>query len=205
MLDVVHAASPKNTVRTSREFCEPVERTFGCSRRIKEPAGPSRRRFYTGFGGLTISEWGGRSIMKKLFSVYALAAVTFVVGPQILRASDALCPLGNATLHVSYVVSGSGTIANVRQVTAVGEHMWDGQGSTSAKNTISANGNVFSATVTGTYTVNADCTGSLAESDGSHYNFVVAPDGNHLWWIETDTGTVLSGTEVRLRRAAGEK
>jgi hypothetical protein len=143
--------------------------------------------------------------MKKLFAVYALAAVTFVVGPQILRASDALCPLGNATLHGSYVVSGSGTIANVGQVTAVGAHMWDGQGSASAKNTISANGNVFSATVTGTYTVNADCTGSLAESDGSHYNFVVAPDGNHLWWIETDTGTVLSGTEVRLRPAAGEK
>ena len=143
--------------------------------------------------------------MKKLFAVYALAAVTFVVGPQILRASDALCPLGNATLHGPYVVSGSGTIANVGHVTAVGVHVWNGQGSTSAKNTISANGNVFSATVTGTYTVNSDCTGSLAESDGSHYNFVVAPDGNHLWWIETDTGTVLSGTEVRLRPPGGEQ
>ena len=143
--------------------------------------------------------------MRKLFAVHALAAVTFVVGPQILRASDALCPLGNATLHGPYVVSGSGAIANVGQVTAVGVHVWNGQGSTAAKNTISVNGNVFSAAVTGTYTVNSDCTGSLAESDGSHYNFVVAPDGNHLWWIETDTGTVLSGTEVRLRPAADEQ
>ena len=142
--------------------------------------------------------------MKKLFAVHALAAVTFVVGPH-LHASEARCPLGNATLHGPYVVSGSGTIANVGQVTAVGVHVWNGEGGTSAKNTISANGNVFSATVTGTYTVNADCTGSLAESDGSHYNFVVAPNGSHLWWIETDTGTVLSGTELRLQPPGGEQ
>ena len=53
--------------------------------------------------------------------------------------------------------------------------------------------------VTGTYTVSPDCTASHAESDGSHYDYVVAPDGNTVTWIKTDPGTVVSGTEVRLR------
>ena len=87
----------------------------------------------------------------------------------------------------------------VGQVAALGEHTWDGQGKTVATNTISANGTILHVTVTGTYTVNADCTASLAESDGSHYRFVVAPDGNTASWIEIDPGTVVSGTEARLK------
>jgi hypothetical protein len=59
-------------------------------------------------------------------------------------------------------------------------------------------------TVTGTYTVNPNCTASLAESDGSHYKFVVAPDGNTASWIEIDPGTVVSGTEVRMKARDGE-
>jgi hypothetical protein len=138
--------------------------------------------------------------MTKLLAFCVLAAMSFAVAPQSLRAADARCPLLNATLHGTYVVSGSGTIAGVGQVTALGEHTWDGQGNTVATNTISANGNILNVTVTGTYTVNPDCTASLAESDGTHYKFVVAPDGNTASWIEVDPGTVVSVTEVRLSR-----
>jgi hypothetical protein len=85
-------------------------------------------------------------------------------------------------------------------VTAVGVETWDGQGNTVATYTASVNGNIFPGiTVTGTYSVNPDCTGSNAESDGSHYNFVVSSDGNSTTWIQTDPGTVISGTETRLR------
>jgi hypothetical protein len=41
-------------------------------------------------------------------------------------------------------------------------------------------------TVIGLYTVNRDCSGSLARSDGTNYDFVVAPDGSPVFWIETD-------------------
>jgi len=58
--------------------------------------------------------------------------------------------------------------------------------------------------VTGTYTVNPDCTGSHAESDGSHYDYVVAPDGNTVTWIKTDAGAVVGGTEVRLKPTDAE-
>jgi hypothetical protein len=140
----------------------------------------------------------------KLLGTYALAALTLALAPLTVRATDARCPLLNATLHGTYVVSGSGTIAGVGQVAALGEHTWDGQGHTVATNTISANGNILNVTVTGTYTVNPNCTASLAESDGSHYKFVVAPDGNTASWIEIDPGTVVSGTEVRMKARDGE-
>jgi len=135
--------------------------------------------------------------MRKLFASLALTIITFVLAPQ---AFSAQCPLGNATLHGSYTVFGTGTIVGVGPLTALGVHTWDGQGNTVATFTASVNGNIFPGiAVTGTYSVNPDCTASLSESDGAHYNFVVSPDGNSATWIRTDAGTVLSGTETRLR------
>jgi hypothetical protein len=135
--------------------------------------------------------------MKKLFASLALATLTFALAPQ---AFSAQCPLGNATLNGAYVVFGTGTIVGVGPVTAVGEVTFDGRGNSIATYTASVNGNVFPGiTVTGTYTVNPDCTASHAESDGSHYHYVVAPNGNTVTWIRTDAGTVVSGTETRLK------
>ena len=134
--------------------------------------------------------------MRKPFASLALAIITFALAPQ---AFSAQCPLGNATLHGSYTVFGTGTIVGVGPVTVVGVHTWDGQGNTVATYTASVNGTIFTdVTVTGTYTVNSDCTGSNAESDGSNYSLVASPDGHGTTWIRTDAGTVISGTETRL-------
>jgi hypothetical protein len=138
--------------------------------------------------------------MRKLFAFCALAGITVALAPQVLNAAESQCPLGTATLKGTYVVSGTGMVVGVGSVTAVGLHTWDGQGKTVAAYTLSVNGNIYrGVTVTGSYSVNPDCTGSLTESDGSHYDFVVLPDGNKATWIRTDAGTVVSGTEVRLK------
>jgi hypothetical protein len=135
--------------------------------------------------------------MRKLFASGAVAIIAFALVP---RALNAQCRSGNATLHGTYVVYGGGTVVGVGSLTAVGLHTWDGQGNTVATYTVSVNGNIYpGVTVTGSYSVNPDCTGSLTESDGTHYNFVVLPNGNSSTWMRTDTGTVLSGTETRLR------
>ena len=137
--------------------------------------------------------------MKKLFATYALAAVAFFFAPQTLKATDSLCPLLNATKHGTYVVYGTGTIVGVGPAVAVGEITYDGHGNTVATFTLNVNGNVQTNTnVPGTYTINSDCTGTSVET-GAHYSFVVAPDGNTTTWMETDPGTVVSGTEVRLK------
>jgi len=138
--------------------------------------------------------------MMKLLVSCALAAMTFLMAPQGLQATGARCPLQNATLHGTYLVAGTGTIVGLGPISAVGEVTFDGQGNSTATYTASVNGTIHKGvTVTGTYAVNLDCTATHAESDGSHYSYVVTPDGNKVTWIETDPGVVISGTEIRLQ------
>jgi hypothetical protein len=139
--------------------------------------------------------------MTKRLVIFALSAVTFAVAPQALKAADeALCPLGNETLHGNYMSRATGTIVGVGPITAVGRIDYDGQGSFVNPFTASVNGAVSEATEIGTYTVNSDCTGSVVATDGAHYNFVITPDGSRFDWIDTDPGRVFSGTAIRLTR-----
>ena len=147
----------------------------------------------------------GISIITKLLASCALAALIFAAAPQALKAkdTDAKCPLLNATLQGTYMVTGTGNIVGLGPVSAVGTITYDGKGNSTNTFTVSADGAISrGVTVTGPYTVNPDCTGSLVQSDGSHYDFVVNPDGSTVFWIETDDGTVISGTEVRFRHSS---
>jgi len=127
----------------------------------------------------------------------ALVAMSFALCPQSLHANP-LCPLGNATLHGTYSVSGGGTVVGLGPVTSVGEVTYDGRGNSNAVYTASLNGTIQPVIVPGTYTVNPDCTATAVEAS-SHFNFVITADGNNAWWMATDTGTVLSGVIARLR------
>jgi hypothetical protein len=141
-------------------------------------------------------------IVKSLLNRQLLAVVVFTAAlvPQGLKAADVQCPLGNATRHGTYVVFGTGSIVGLGPVAVVGEITYDGEGNEHAHYTASLNGTIHKdVKVTGVYTVNSDCTGWVTESDGSHYSFVMSPDGSKVSWIQTDAGTVISGTEVRLR------
>ena len=145
-------------------------------------------------------------LVKSLLNRNLLALVAFcaALAPQALKANEAKCPLGNATPHGTYVltVDGTGIIVDVGGLTAVGEVTYDGNGHENAQYTASVNGTIYKGVaVTGVYSVNPDCTGSITESDGSHYDAVFAPDGSTVYWIRTDTGFVISGTEVRFRHA----
>jgi hypothetical protein len=134
--------------------------------------------------------------MAKLIVSCVLAVLILALAPTALKAAP-LCPLGNATLHGTYGVSAGGTIVGLGPAAGVGEITYDGRGNSSAMFTASFNGTIKTIPLTGTYTVNPDCTGTHVE-EGSHYFFVVTPDGNRTWWIETDPGVVFSGTIVRL-------
>jgi hypothetical protein len=140
--------------------------------------------------------------MTKPLVILALAAITFAVAPQALKAAgaDALCPLGNATLSGTCMLRGEGTIVGVGPLAVVGWLTYDGKGNVvKGSMTASVNGTISMFTISGPYTVNSDCSGSV-EPSGQHYNMVVSPDGKTVSWIQTDPGTVSSGTEVRLTR-----
>jgi hypothetical protein len=134
--------------------------------------------------------------MTKRLVILTLAAITFAATPQALKAAS--CPLGNETLHGSYMSRGMGTRLGVGPVTAVGVVIYDGKGNVVNPYTVSVNGVILTGTSIGTYTVNSDCTASEAYTDGTHYNDVVTPDGSRANWISTVPGRVVSGTEIRM-------
>ena len=138
--------------------------------------------------------------MTKHPVAFALAAITMAAAPQALKAADNPCPLGNATLHGTYMVHGSGTVVGLGPVASNGMTTFDGKGH--AINTFSAsiNGEIHRGVVAGgTYIVNPDCTGTRFASDGSTYDFVVMPDGSTFSSIEVDAGTVILGSAVRFK------
>jgi hypothetical protein len=136
-------------------------------------------------------------MMTRLLVSCALAVITLGATPQALKAAEALCPLGNATLKGTYMLRGEGTNVGVGPGTVVGWLTYDGKGNVvDGFMTASGNGTVSTFRISGPYTVNSDCSGSV--EPGTHYNFVVTPDGKEVYWIQTDPGSVTSGTEVRL-------
>jgi len=92
----------------------------------------------------------------------------------------------------------SGMIVSVGAEAIVGRLILDGQGNVKGSGTFSVNGTISSGSISGTYTENADCTGTAQitpEGLGTmNLNTVVVDGGRELLLIETDSGTVVSGT-----------
>ncbi|PYJ66592.1 MAG: hypothetical protein DME76_16625 [Verrucomicrobia bacterium] len=67
--------------------------------------------------------------------------------------------------------------------------------------TVSINGVIITSSGTpGTYTVNADCTGTLTFTGGAGYDIFVELNGQQLWMIQTSgpTPAVFEGTATRV-------
>ena len=66
--------------------------------------------------------------------------------------------------------------------------------------TVSINGTIIhSSNSPGTYTVNADCTGTLAFTGGPSFDIFVEPSGQQLWMIQTGPApAVFEGTVTRV-------
>lgn len=62
-------------------------------------------------------------------------------------------------------------------IVAVGVSTFDGRGHFVADRTLNVNGNVFQEPITGTYTVNRNCTG-IADVVGAGHSFVIIAGGN---------------------------
>jgi hypothetical protein len=134
-------------------------------------------------------------------NLLALVAFTAAVTPQALRADNTLCAEGNIVMNGTYLMSATGTVVGVGPVAVLGVVTYDGLGNGFVTSTKSVNGTIYKGVVaTATFSVNRDCTGSKSFSNGSHYDFVIAPDGSKITWIETDPNMIISGTAVRFIR-----
>jgi hypothetical protein len=101
------------------------------------------------------------------------------------------------TLHGDYGYVVTGTNVGAGPVAAVGVVTADGVGGLTAFDTISVNGLVLKRTITGSYTTNANCTGTVSFTDNfgqtTNADYVLVQERSEFNLIQTDAGAVTTG------------
>jgi len=97
-------------------------------------------------------------------------------------------------LLTGYIQSDSGTVS----VHVLGRMTVDGAGALAASETASAGGIILSRSISGKYSVSPECIASIQVTDGagaqSNFNAIISAGGKTVQFIQTDAGTVVSGT-----------
>ena len=134
-------------------------------------------------------------------TIRMIATVMFLFTAGIILVPNARAE-GNCNLQTvkgsyGYLNTGSffGTL-----LASVGTITFDGAGNVSGYDTNSFGGTVTQNTFTGSYTVNAGCTGTLTVSFGFfsiNNNLVIVDNGKEINVIETNPGAVATGVFKR--------
>jgi hypothetical protein len=147
----------------------------------------------------------GKAPLLKPFAAWMVTAIAAVlviglIAAQPAFAEDESPSCSVATLRGTYIFDASGYINLPSGWTpkAVVEFLqFNGDGTLTSVGTANIGGNLAGASfhpTTGNYTVNEDCTGTLAfNPSGPHFDIFVVRGGSQLHMIQTDTGNVLVG------------
>jgi hypothetical protein len=144
-----------------------------------------------------------RKIIGRILATAAAAMLAVVITPTA-QAADKGC--SNATLLGTFAYRSSGSItappAIAGPFASVGTQTFDGNGCTTATAWVSQNGTIIPVTITGTYTVNPDCTGTFTlqispVSLTTHVFFVIDNNETEFQAVETDAGVVVTGIGIR--------
>jgi hypothetical protein len=139
-----------------------------------------------------------RSITAKAITIAAVTALALAAAPAG-KTQGRTC--SNATLKGTFSDKDTGFITSPPALAGpfagVSLQTYDGNGTMTATGIVSLNGNIIPVTQTGTYTVNADCTGTytvLVSPIGltAHGFFVIDTDRNEIQILVTDPGTVIT-------------
>ena len=149
-----------------------------------------------------------KSIVSSFLFACALVSLGAAVAqgtPGIARPDSGVHECGVSTLRGSYLFATHGwnIVGGVAQPKAIVEGIdFNGDGTlVSPFATVSINGTILhSSGSLGTYTVNADCTGTLSFTGGSSFDIFVESNGKQLWMIQTGGAVpaVFEGTATRL-------
>jgi hypothetical protein len=128
-----------------------------------------------------------------------------VLGLAVGHADKDTIECSVATLSGTYVSASDGWLIrdqNRVPFASVGLDVFDGAGQVNGVFSISINGRIEqNLRLSGTYTVNADCTGTWTTTDRSgtvvHFDLFIAPDGSQFTSVQTDEGVVLAVAEWR--------
>ena len=135
--------------------------------------------------------------MKRYLA--ALLVVLGVVGVVVVlavgtgfaedeNAAGAKC--SEATLDGTYLFAADGVeIKGNEQLpfAYAGYEVFDGNGKVNQVFSANINGKkvIRNETISGTYTVKADCTGTATYADGTRFDQFIAPDGSELTFVQT--------------------
>jgi hypothetical protein len=152
---------------------------------------------------------GRRDISHLEVQMKTMLLLTVVLAQSALAADSQPCRLLNATLKGAYVITFTGTAGgpafnnNPGPFAAVGIIVFDGRGNLEVRATTSILGFILPGHFSGTYTLNPDCTGTMTWTTGSTFEiptnyFVSTPHGRHISILQTNEGTIITGTASRL-------
>jgi len=131
-----------------------------------------------------------RTNFANTLAIAVATAFALSIAPTA-QAADKGC--SNATLKGTFAYTNTGFLTapppEVGPFAGVGTQTFDGNGRTTATAWISQNGNIVSATITGTYTVNPDCTGT--------FTLLVSPAG--IPPFTNNAFFVIDGSEAEFR------
>ena len=142
--------------------------------------------------------------MKRTLN-FALAAVVVAATLVLMAVPKTFADGGscsNSTLQGSYGASITGTVSGL-PLAELDLVSADGKGNfTSGSGTVSIGGTISSFTFTGTYTINADCSGSASLSTGVTQNLVIKSDGSEVMFIGTnDPNAQVTGVAKRVQHS----
>lgn len=132
-----------------------------------------------------LGDYSNENTMKALIIVAATLASS---------AAYAECSL--ATLKGTYTYWAQGVGADGKVMAEVGQEVFDGAGNIVTM--LSAAGSAEITKDSGTYTVNADCTGTSTYASGSTYTMHLAPTGEGFVFASSQEGIVVAGENSRV-------
>jgi hypothetical protein len=146
--------------------------------------------------------WAG-GVALILVVVVGAAALTTVGAGYAKDEDTSRAKCSEATLHGTYPFAFDGVEIkgnNDRAPFAIaGYGVFDGNGKEKSVVSSNFNGEVSrKEAVSGTYTVKADCTGTLNFADGSQIDLFIAPDGSMFTFVQTKPSELVgSGFQPR--------
>jgi hypothetical protein len=115
------------------------------------------------------------------------------------NASRAKC--SEATLKGTYLFAQNGVEIkgnDQRPFAIAGYDVFDGNGEVKGLASANFNGQTFrNEPLPGTYSVKANCTGTITFTNGTRYDTFIAPDGSKFAFVRTNPEFVTSGFEQR--------
>jgi hypothetical protein len=123
-----------------------------------------------------------------LLLVVGLVGV-LAIGTGYAKDESAAAKCSEATLEGTYLFAADGVeIKDNDQLpfANAGYEVFDGHGKVKAVFTQNINGKITrNETISGTYTVEADCTGTATYADATRFDQFIAPDGSELTFVQT--------------------